>query len=169
MAKYSLETKLAAVHAYVDGTESFKVTAEQYNVDITMLKEWVASFRNHGVKAFQKTYTNYPVEFKMDVLNYMNETGASMREAISVFNISCVKTVREWKHLFETQGIDALQPPKKERQSMKKEQKKNQSVEKSQEGLQAEVERFRMENAYLKKLHALIQEKEKSLKKTKRK
>ena len=74
-----------------------------------------------------------------------------------------------WKHLFETQGIDALQPKKKGRPSMKKETKKNQPVEGSEEALQAEIERLRMENAYLKKLNALVQEKEKSQNKTKRK
>jgi transposase len=52
---------------------------------------------------------------------------------------------------------------------MKKETKKSQRVEGSQEALLAENERLRMENAYLKKLHAFIQEKEKVQNKTKRK
>ena len=39
----------------------------------------------------------------------------------------------------------------------------------SVEALQAEIEQLRMENAYLKKLNALVQNKEKSPKKTKRK
>jgi transposase len=77
--------------------------------------------------------------------------------------------VWNWRYLFETQGMDALQPKKKERPSMKKETKKSQRVEGSQEALLAENERLRMENAYLKKLHALIQEKEKLQNKTKRK
>ncbi|WP_461200776.1 hypothetical protein [Anoxybacillus sp. TBDG-1] len=32
MTKYSLETKLAAVSAYLEGVDSFKVTAQKYNV-----------------------------------------------------------------------------------------------------------------------------------------
>ncbi|PHA02319.1 transposase [Bacillus pseudomycoides] len=52
---------------------------------------------------------------------------------------------------------------------MKKKPEKNQQVEGSEEVLKVEIERLRMENAYLKKLHALIQEKEKSQNKTKRK
>ena len=51
-----------------------------------------------------------------------------------------------------------------------KETKKNKVEKKnleSNEDLLAEVQRLRMENAYLKKLNALIQEREKSEKKTK--
>ncbi|USK32354.1 transposase [Bacillus sp. F19] len=43
---------------------------------------------------------------------------------------------------------------------MKKEPKKSTHVEGSVEALQAELERLRMENAYLKKLNALVQNKE---------
>jgi hypothetical protein len=63
--------------------------------------------------------------------------------------------VWNWKHLFETQEIDTPQPKKKGRPSMKKDTKKTQPVEGSPEALLAEIERLRMENAYLKKLKAL--------------
>ncbi|WP_413372959.1 transposase [Paenibacillus taichungensis] len=51
----------------------------------------------------------------------------------------------------------------------KKGLKKKESAEGSVEALQAELERLRMENAYLKKLNALVQNKEKSPNKTKHK
>ena len=44
MKKYSLETKLAVVTAYLDGTESLRDTAKNYNVSKTMLHRWVAKF-----------------------------------------------------------------------------------------------------------------------------
>lgn len=51
MVKYSLETKLAAVYAYLDGTESFKVTAQKqrrYNdaegMGSQLSKPWGESF-----------------------------------------------------------------------------------------------------------------------------
>ncbi|MGG2134750.1 IS3 family transposase [Bacillus sp. S2(2024)] len=155
MAKYSLETKLAAVHAYLSGVESFKTVAEKYSVNISMLKKWVARFREHGLEGFPKAYTNYSIEFKMDVLNYMNETGASISETTTIFNIPGSNTVWEWKSLFDTQGIDALQSKKKGRPSMNNKKENNHLVEGSEETLQAEVERLRMENAYLKKLPCL--------------
>ena len=170
MKKYSLENKLAVVHAYLDGAESLRDTAKKYKVSKTMLQRWVAKFQKHGVAAFQELYTNYSIEFKMDVLNYINEMGASIEEATVVFNIPSSNIVWNWQHLFETQGIDALQlKGKGASPSMKKQPKNNQPVEGSEEALQAENERLRMENAYLKKLHALVQEKEKLQNKTKRK
>jgi transposase len=169
MSKYSLETKLEAVHAYLEGVESFQRIAEKYNVNISLLKEWVAKFRENGREAFPETYTKYSTEFKMDVLTYMKETGASSVKASSVFNIPSARTVRKWQHLWETQGIDALRPKKKGRPFMKKKAKKPQPTKTTEEALRAENEQLRMENAYLKKLHALIQEKEKSANKTKRK
>jgi hypothetical protein len=47
--------------------------------------------------------------------------------------------------------------------------KRQTPAEGSIEALQTELERLRMENAYLKKLNALVQNKEKSPNKTKRK
>ncbi|MFD0829545.1 IS3 family transposase [Neobacillus sp. M.A.Huq-85] len=155
MTKYSLETKLTAVTAYLEGVESFEATAKKHNVSTTMLKKWVAKYRKHSLAAFQGTYTNYSVEFKMDVINYINEMGASIEEATTVFNIPASGTVWNWVHLFETQGIDALQRKMKGRPSMKKEIKKTQPVEGSQEALLAEIERLRMENAYFKKVECL--------------
>lgn len=169
MTKYSIEAQLRAVHSYLEGKDSFVITAQKHNVNKSMLKRWVNKFREHGLSAFQETYTNYSVEFKLDVLNYMFNTGASTEEASAIFNIPSSSTVWNWLHLFETRGFDALQPKKKGRPSLKKENKDTQPVKVLEDALRAENEKLRMENAYLKKLHALIREKESSQKKTKRK
>ncbi|MGG1576108.1 helix-turn-helix domain-containing protein, partial [Fictibacillus sp. NRS-1165] len=147
---------------------SYKDTAKRYGVDSTSLKEWVAKYRIHGLEGFQKSYTNYPIEFKMDVLHFMNDTGASTFETSSVFNIPSVSTVWNWKRLFDTGGVDALRAKKRGRPPMKK-SKKQKPIEGSEEALRKENERLRMENAYLKKLQALIQEKEKRQNKSSRK
>jgi transposase len=109
------------------------------------------------------------MEFKMDVLTYMNETGASTEKAAAIFNIPSSSTVWNWKHALEIQGMDALRPKKKGRPSMEKKAKKRKSAKSPEETLRMENEKLRMEIAYLKKLHALIQEKEKLANRTKRK
>lgn len=99
----------------------------------------------------------------------MYENGTSVRETAAIFNIASHSSLLSWQKRLESQGIDALKPKKKGRPAMNKDLKgiKNQTfTEGSVEALQAEVERLRMENAYLKKLNALVQNKEKSPKKT---
>ncbi|MGJ7913843.1 helix-turn-helix domain-containing protein, partial [Neobacillus sp. LXY-1] len=127
-----------------------------------------------GIEAFQKNYTNYSLEYKIGVLNYMNETGTSSYDAAAIFNISSPGLIRNWRSKFEQGGISALEQKKKGRPSMKNESKKNKSIKPSPaegtvEALQAKIERLEMENAYLKKLNALVQMQEKLQTKLKRK
>ena len=43
-------------------------------------------------EAFKKRYTNYSSQFKLDVLNYMNEHGTSINETAAIFNIPFLRT-----------------------------------------------------------------------------
>ena len=52
-------------------------------------------------------------EYKLDVLNYMNEHGTSIRETAALFNIPSCETLRKWKIAYETGGIDALNQRKR--------------------------------------------------------
>ena len=40
---------------------------------------WIKQYEYHGIEAFEKRYTTYTLQFKLDVLNYMNEHGTSIR------------------------------------------------------------------------------------------
>lgn len=113
----------------------------------------------------------YSAQFKLNVLNYMNEHWASSREAAVIFNIPSAGNIRKWHRLNEIGGMMALEPRSKGRTTKNKENnnstKKQLLAEESVEALQAELEYLRMENAYLKKLNALVQEKEALHQKTK--
>jgi len=170
MAKFTSEEKLQAVIRYLEGKESLNEIGKSIGVHHTGILKWVKLYEQHGVEAFIKRYTNYSAQYKLDVLNYMIEHGTSLRETAAIFNIPTPSSIYCWKKRFETKGFDALQSKKKGHPSMKKEtnkQPKKVPVEGSPEALQAEINRLRMENDYLKKLNALVQAKEKSPKKTK--
>ncbi|MET3700178.1 transposase-like protein [Bacillus oleivorans] len=169
MSKFNIEEKIEAVIRYQQGTEGVKSIAKSIGVHHTVLLNWIKQYEHHGENAFNQPYTSYTTQFKLDVLNYIKETGTSIREAAAIFNIATHSTVQKWQKSFELHGIDALKPTKKGRPPMKKETNKSQPVKGTEEALRAEIERLRMENAYLKKLRALIQEKEKLQNKTKRK
>lgn len=170
MAKFSKEEKIMAVKRYLAGEDSFKGIANSIGADTGDLRTWLKRFEYYGEEAFEKAYTIYSASDKLDVLNYMHEHRTSTRETAAVFNIKDPSTIRRWITLYESGGVDALQTKKKGRPSMKKkEAKKATPIEGSLEALQAEVEYLRAENAYLKKLKALVQEREVSKRKNKRK
>ncbi|MDS8854861.1 IS3 family transposase, partial [Streptococcus pneumoniae] len=85
-------------------------------------------------------------------------TGASFCETAAVFNIPSKTTIMKWKKVGDRNGVDALIPKKKGRPAMKEKPKKTALPKESNETLEEEVERLRMENAYLKKLKALVKE-----------
>jgi transposase len=169
MAKFTVENKIQAARAYLTGPDSQNEIARRYGVNRKVLQQWIGLYRHHGEEGFGKRYTNYTTEFKLDVLNFMNDTGASSFEAAAVFNIPTGTTVVKWKEAIERGGIGALIPKKKGRPPMKEKPKKVAPQNDSKESLQEEVERLRMENAYLKKLNALVKEKESSQRNSKRK
>lgn len=173
LAKYTPDEKLEAVQRYLNGNDGYRSLAKILGMDPKLLHYWIKTYQYHGVEAFTKSYTNYPAAFKLDVLNYINDYGTSVRETAAIFNLSTPVLLLKWKKQMETEGMDALESKKRGRPSMKKENqkktKRQQPKEDTVEALQEELERLRMENAYLKKLNALVQNKEKSQNKTKHK
>ena len=108
MSKYTVEDKLQAVERYLNGNESYKTIAECIGADKSQVITWVKLFEAQGEKGFKKGYTSYSLGFKLDVLSFMNETGASLRETASTFNTSAPSTVYQWEQLLKSKGLDAL-------------------------------------------------------------
>jgi transposase len=169
MVKFNADDKLLAVQRYLDGIGTYASIGAAIGTSENIVRTWVMQYEHHGEEAFNKSYTSYSAQFKLDVLNYMNDHGTSPNETAAIFKITSPALIRKWRIQFETQGIDALESKKKGRLTMKKKSKKITTVEGSVEALQAEIEDLRMEIAYLKKLNALVQNKEKLQSETKRK
>lgn len=169
MAKFTSKEKILSVLRYVQGNEPMSEIAKDIGVHLSIFSTWVRLYEHQGESAFIKSYTSYSSQFKMDVIKHMNEMGTSYVETAAIFNISSPEMIRKWRLRFEEGGIGALESKKKGRPSMKKESKKPAPIEGSVEALQAKIERLEMENAYLKKLNALVQMQEKLQTKSKRK
>ncbi len=173
MVKFTLDDKINVIELYLSEKESYESIGRLLKTDGITIMEWVKRYDYHGLEAFKKSYTRYSAQFKLDVLNYMNEHGASSRKAAIIFNIPSAGNIRKWRKLYETGGMIALEPKSKGRTPMNKNHKqttkKQVPAEGTVEALQAEIDYLRMENAYLKKLNALVQEKEVLHQKTKRK
>lgn len=57
LAVYSRETKLQAIHRYMNGNESYrKIALELGLTDATILRDWVSLFKEKGVGAIQDSH-----------------------------------------------------------------------------------------------------------------
>ncbi|MFF2910088.1 transposase, partial [Paenibacillus sp. NPDC057934] len=80
MTKFSIDEKLQAIMRYKNGSESLKIIAKSIEVHHSVFFNWIRQYEHHGEEAFIKGYTSYSAQDKLDVLNYMNEYGTSVRE-----------------------------------------------------------------------------------------
>ncbi|MBE9914318.1 transposase, partial [Paenibacillus donghaensis] len=101
MTRFSTDEKIQAVMRYQNGSESVKSIAKSLGLHHTVLLNWIKQYEYHGEEAFKKSYTSYSVQFKLDVLNYMNEFGTSVRETAAVFNIASHSTILSWQRSLE--------------------------------------------------------------------
>ncbi|MCM3181265.1 helix-turn-helix domain-containing protein, partial [Cytobacillus horneckiae] len=169
MTKFTFDDKLWAVKEYEKGTLSHRDIANKLGTVHKTIQKWINLYREHGEDSLRKSYTKYSAAFKMEVLKYMDDNWASLNDTAAKFKISDPSTISVWRRAVDTEGAEALLPKKKGRPPMTKERKKNDLTNQTNESLIQEVERLRMENAYLKKLNALVREKEKLQQNSKRK
>src|SRR6476620_9504121 len=112
MAKFTFEDKLNAVGAYLEGKESYREIGKRIGVDSKSIIKWVALYQNQGEDGLKTKYTNYPAQFKIDVVNYINETGSSLLDTAAHINIPAPSTILKWQKAVEKHGFDALTPKK---------------------------------------------------------
>ena len=106
----------------------------------------------------------YTAEFKIKVVETMRKEELSYREAARQFEIPDHKMVAKWERIYLEEGAEGLQIERRGRKSTGRPPKLKKEVE---EDLIAEVQRLRAENAYLKKLNALVAERVRQEKKHK--
>lgn len=168
--KYTTDFKLNIVKRYLSENISFKMLADMYFVDKGDIQKWLALYQEHGVEGLTVFNGTYTGDFKVSVVEYMHNTGFSARKTAAYFNIPTYTTVCVWERKYLEEGPGSLMIERRGRSNFMDGKKKGRKPIKDKtdkEDLIAEVQRLRMENEYLKKLNALIQEREKSVRKTK--
>ena len=155
MSKYSNEFKLKVVNAYLLGEGGAGTIANKYNVARTCVQQWVAQYELTG--SFTKPTRHFSGEFKLKVLNYQQEHHLSDLQTALIFGITNQGTICAWRKKYITGGKEALFQKQGRRSKMPK---KSLIPNKPREEWtkDEELAYLRMENEYLKKLTALIQE-----------
>jgi transposase len=173
VTKYSEKQKRDAVDAYLTGKRGLRATAKDHNVGFASLRFWVAAFKANGDAGLRsKPKKEYDVAVKLQVLQRIRDEGLSYRQAAAAFDIRRFDQIGVWERAYREKGLAGLQPAHERHDQMKKKAGKRSSIEpakddgRSREELIQEIERLRMENAYLKKAEALVQDKSRSARKT---
>lgn len=172
MKRFTPEKKLDIVQRYINEPVSYRDLEKDIGIDNSTLRYWVKLYQYHGNQAFHHPYTKYSPAFKLEVVQFIEETDYSIREASAIFHIPDFSIVRRWMEKWRKGGALALENQGKGTFTMANKKKKK-TQKKPSPSLDAEtkdeLEYLRAENAYLKKLWALVQEENESPKNKKRK
>lgn len=172
MSKYSKEFKLSVVRYYLSGN-GYRLTSSKFGIVHSHVERWVKSYKHHGVAGLTMRRRSYCSSFKLEVVKYILENNVSKSEAIAIFMIPAISTVTKWLDLYSTYGIDGLSIEMRGVRHMSKKHSGNKVLKEADkadmEVLLARLEYLEAENACLKKLEALIQEKKKLKQSTKQK
>ena len=111
-----------------------------------------------------KPNKKYTGEFKQMVVEMMHREKLSHKEVERQFEITSHSCVPNWERIYMTEGPEGLYVERRGRGSKGRAPQMPKEVE---EDLLAEVQRLRAENAYLKKLQALVLEEERQARRRK--
>lgn len=162
MSKYSKEFKLEVIKYYLEENQSYSKCCEIFNIPSqTTIRTWINKYKTHGIKGIYKySKSSYDGNFKRHVIKYMHSNYLSATETAYKFKLS-VTAVLKWERIYYEKGSEGLDIDHRGRpKNMSlKENKNGKNLEKKAEkDLISEIQFLRMENEYLKKLNALVQE-----------
>jgi len=173
--QYTQKLKLAVVKDYLSGNGGQREVAQRHGVEPTSLRNWVAAYREHGPSgiAARLSRPRYTAEVKLAVLMRIKKDGLSRRRAAAIFGIRRFDVISEWQRLYDEGGPGAFAASGQVRRAPmlppdKPPPKSRLNQTKSREELLKEIQRLQMENAYLKKLDALVQSRTRSVRRKKR-
>ena len=159
MSKYSTEFKLQVVKYYEENHCGYDTTAKYFNVGYACVQRWVNKYKVHGVKGLIRNQQQYDGNFKKNVVEYMHNNHLSLQETAIHFNLAGDWIVSKWERIYYEEGPQALYEERRGRnKTMNSKPRKKKLSKEVEEDLIAENQRLRMENEYLKKLNALVQE-----------
>ena len=161
--KHSVEERLQAVQKCLKGNAPFAVGREM-GIKEHYVSEWLLRYQQDGVKGLLKCSpkrANY--EEKCKIVCEFAEKGVPLHRVCAKYNVSQTAVFR-WTQIYRRCGYEALRDIKPQgtgRKGMGRPKKKEPQTE--LERLRYENEYLRAEVALLKKVRALMEEKEKRL------
>lgn len=158
MRFFTYEEKVATVKAVEEEGLSYVKAGKRVGASKTVVYSWILLARENGMEALKdRPVEQHTGEFKVKVVEYMHEQHVSPYFAAARFNVARTQ-VQRWNKIYLEEGREALMEERRGKGSGKKRGRKKRVDKMSNEELMNEVQQLRMENDYLKKLNALVQE-----------
>lgn len=156
MIRYAFDFKLMVVKHYLEGKDGLKATAKIFNInDHKLVKEWLNRYEANGEKGLiDNEPTSYSGKFKLRVIKYMYSHHLSCIETAAHFNLNR-KIVSKWENIYIEKGSQELL---KERRRVRRKFMDKDIKKLSRKELEEAYTDLEMENEYIKKLNALVQE-----------
>ena len=160
MSKYSNEFKLKVIKYYLENHHSYTECCRKFNIPSKEpIRRWVHKYELYGVEGIIKQLkSSYDGNFKQNVVEYMHNNHLSAFETANHFNLGNADVVLRWERIYYEEGPQCLYIERRGRSKNMSSKPKKKLSKEVEEDLIAENQRLRMENEYLKKLNALVQE-----------
>ena len=162
-SKYSTEEMLLTVKKVIDEKSSIKQAARDIGIHKSEVQKWVAAYRHHGIAGIERVRIVYTGEFKQTVVEDMRNNNLSYRETAAKYNVGDHSVVSNWEQIYLDEGPEGLYLERRGRigPSGRLRKERPPKLDKDVENdLIAENQRLRAEVDYLKKLNALVHERE---------
>ncbi|MCI1880910.1 MAG: helix-turn-helix domain-containing protein [Sporolactobacillus sp.] len=174
MTKYSNAFKIKVIGEYLAGVGSTSLHQKYHIPGRNAVLNWVHQYQVNGFDGFKNRdhRQEYTCNFKLKVLKWMKENHSTLEHTTLHFKMSSPSTIYQWDRRFEAMGVDGLKV-KRGRPPMGKRKHPNHTVKKNNEpksalqsdrerikALELENELLQIENEYLKKLDALVRQRE---------
>ncbi len=162
MTKYNFLFKQRAIEFYLQNAKNCSLTRKHFQLASRALRHWANQFNYSGINglAMLGKKRNYSPEFKLNVIQAVKNGQFSAEAACLHFGIANSGVVSQWLQAFEKQGINGLIPKPKGRPTMKPKYPKMPPKPKTEEErLKYRILELEAENAILKKLQELNQQK----------
>jgi transposase len=157
MTKFTTEERLAAV-LEVEAGETLASVGKRHQMSPQVISRSLGLYRLYGETGLSSRGRKWSTEDRLRILKYMHDNHLSCKETSIQFGISGSCTVWEWDRKYLEKGASGLEDKKKEPKSRVRKPKPPMT---RLEELEEENLNLRIENEYLKKLHALVTEREK--------
>ena len=160
----SLEEKLAIIKQVEQG-QSVRSVSDRLHLGRHIVYEWLAAYKDKGVQGLipkNKRKNRLSYEEKCKIVREYQESELTLYQLSVKYNVSSSQ-LGIWVRLAEKNGFEALIPPKLGRPKtgmVRMKRLPKEECEKENERLRKENERLRLEILLLKKVRALVEERE---------